>query len=534
MSVALLTAVLLLGATEPPEITELYPSPLPLGGTVDITGVNFEPDDTTVALISDLDPLATPINQSIVYVLETNVRFDVSMATPVGGATLRVTTSVGDAEVAVEVVPPPPILESVEPDPVLLGDLATLHGSGLDSVETVTLGGEPCDVTAQGAGLIVCMTQATAALIGLEVPMTVTGPYGTDTLLVDTAPPEPVIDSLGPNPIRQGDLLTIQGALLSHMLSVHVGGHEATLVESTDGQLIVGVPLSVPSGATEVTVSIGSTTSNPAGPLWIDAADSDRPAVTALYPSAIVAGGAAWAIGTDLDGVDWSSGGITYDSCDDKACRLTFPDLGPGPQAGAIGGPKGTSVLAVQILEDTGQSHPTLTGAQPNPAFVGESLTLNGEGLHEVSHVLIGGVVQPIDYLGADEVRVTVSDLTPRGAERAFVAGHSASDALTITVLDPFPTGPGDGPDGGSETDAHSASDGGHTPEPEVGPGPSSDTDNSDGQTDDDTTETDEDTGVGGGTGGGGGCGGSPTPAVPTGLALVALIAVMTRRRLLV
>jgi hypothetical protein len=128
-----------------------------------------------------------------------------------------------------------------------------------------------------------------------------------------------------------------------------------------------------------------------------------------------------------------------------------------------MGGPDGTAVVSVQRLEDTGQARPTLTSADPNPAFVGETLTLYGEDLFEVSHVVIGGVVQPIDYLGSDELRVTVSDLTPRGGERAFVAGASASEALTLTVLDPFPTP--DEPDVTSEVEDAGASEG------DVGPG---------------------------------------------------------------
>ena len=81
MSALALTVALLLGATEPPEITEIYPSPLPLGGTVFISGQHFEPDDTSVTLVSDLDPLSTPVAQSIVLVLEDMVRFLIHLFT---------------------------------------------------------------------------------------------------------------------------------------------------------------------------------------------------------------------------------------------------------------------------------------------------------------------------------------------------------------------------------------------------------------------------------------------------------------------
>ena len=138
MSLSLLLTTALLSLGQPPEITELYPTPLALGSTVDITGANFEPDGTLVAIISELDPLQTPQPQALVYVLEDNVRFNVSPSLAIGDATLRVTTSAGQAEVAVVIVPEPPVLASVSPSPVVLGELATLTGSALESVESVT------------------------------------------------------------------------------------------------------------------------------------------------------------------------------------------------------------------------------------------------------------------------------------------------------------------------------------------------------------------------------------------------------------
>jgi hypothetical protein len=440
MSVAALITTLLLGATAAPEITEIYPATLALGATIDVTGANFEPDQTSVALIGDLDPLGTPNPQSIIYVLESNVRFVVSKAMMVGSATLRVTTSQGSVDAQVEVVPEPPLLASVSPDPVVLGKLVTLEGSALDSVETVTLGDLGCAITAQNLSLIVCETQSAAQLIGAEVAMTVSGPFGDDTLLVTAVPPTPTVESLAPNPVRQGDLLTVTGDILPYLVSATIANQEALIVEATDGQLVLAVPTSAPPGAAEVVISLDTQSSSPAGPLWIEPADPNRPSVDTIYPSVVVNGGIAWAVGTGLDGLTWSSPNVTYDACDDKGCRLSFEEGPEGPLTASVGGPDGTAVLSIQRVDDTGQARPTLTSADPSPAFVGETLTLRGEGLFEVSHVVIGGVVQPIDYLGSDEIRVTVSGLTPRGAERAFVAGASASEALTLTVLDPFPT----------------------------------------------------------------------------------------------
>ena len=542
MSVQALLMALLMGATPPPEITEIYPTPLALGSTVDITGEHFAPDETTVALISDLDPLQSAVAQSIVYVLETTVRFDVSESSILGSATLRVTTPSGQAETKVEVVPAPPVIADVTPDPLILGELATITGSNLGEVEEVTLGGTACEVSAQNAGLIVCMAPLSTELIGAEVPISVTGPHGEATRMVEAAPPTPVIEQLAPNPVRQGDLLTLKGTILPHLLEVTVANQPAVIVSASESELVIAVPMATPPGAAEVVVWVGNTPSAPAGPLWIEPADTDRPGVDGVYPAAIVVGGSAWAVGKDLDTVDWSTGGIAFDSCDDKSCRLTFGDLGPGPQSGAIGGDTGTSVISVQLLEDTGQPRPILTSAEPDPAFVGEALTLKGEGLFEVSHVLIGGVVQPIDYLGTDEIRVIVADETPRGAERAFVAGASASEALSVVVLDPFPI-PGQGSEGDAEEGADvtnsseedagpraQPSDTGNAPEEEGDTGGSEPSTEAEGQGisegDADRPETPVE----------GGCQGSPQGGHPLLLYLIvlALAPLVTRRRALV
>jgi hypothetical protein len=447
----------------------------------------------------------------------------------VGDATLRVTTSAGSVDTPVEVVPEPPTLSTVSPDPVVLGQLVTLEGSALGSIETVTLGDLPCEVTAQNVSLIVCETQSAAELIGPDIAMTVSGPFGDDTLLVTAVPPAPTVESLAPNPVRQGDLLTVTGDLLPYLVSATIANQEAIVVEATDGQLVLAVPANAAPGAAEVVISIDNQTSSPAGPLWIEPADPDRPRVDAVYPSVIVNGGVAWAVGTGLDGLTWSSANVTYEGCDDKACRLSFEEGPEGPVTASIGSQDGTAVLSVQRVDDTGQARPTLTSADPNPAFAGELLTLYGESLHEVSHVVIGGVVQPIDYLGSDEIRVIVSDLTPRGAERAFVAGASASEALTLTILDPFPTAdtpdstptdedasPVEGDAGPSdETDTPSGSDAEGLPTTELDAGgdgpPSADTDSPG------TTEA--------------GCTSAPSPNPLTWLILAGLMMMTIARR---
>jgi hypothetical protein len=136
-----------------------------------------------------------------------------------------------------------------------------------------------------------------------------------------------------------------------------------------------------------------------------------------------------------------------------------------------------------------------ISGVEPSPAFRGETLVIHGERLAGVRSVVLGGVPQSIAFVDADRVEVTLSPMTPLGAEPLFVSGNTASEALMVTVLDPLPVA-----ESGPE-----ASDGAEVIVAEGGaelqiPG-----------------------------GGGGGCGGGESPQVALGLVVV--LGLVARRR---
>ena len=102
--------------------------------------------------------------------------------------------------------------------------------------------------------------------------------------------------------------------------------------------------------------------------------------------------------------------------------------------------------------------------------------------------------------------------------------GESASDALTLTILDPFPTDEPDAVETSEDTQGA-----GDTHEDDAGPEPDPEQD----ATAADATAT-EDTGETSSPADSGGCQSTaPTPA-PLAFVLVALVAMMTRRRWLV
>ncbi len=445
----------------------MTPTPLPLGGTADIDGAGFLPGETTVTVAG--------VPQATVFVQPEKVRFDVSLATPLGAAALAVTTPEGQATTAIEVVPGPPALLALVDEPVVLGVPATVGGDDLDTVTAVTLDGLPCDITAQSPTQLAFTAPLDPTLIGTAT-LLAQSPWGSDTLSVPVAPPTPVIDVLSPNPVRQGDLLTAQGTVLPWSLSASVGGLDAVLLSAEAGALTLEVPRDLPAGPTEVVVLIGAVASAPAGPLVVQEADPDRPDVDAVVPGVLAVGGDAWLVGDDLDQLDWTTPGVEVHDCDDKACRLTVLDPTAGPLVAAVGGPAGTAVFELQI-EDPGETPPipVITGTEPNPALRGQTLSVFGTDLHEVHTVVLGGRLHTPEFVDVDEVRITVAEDTSLGAERLFVAGAGGSNALLVTVLDPLPE-PEPEPDVAEPADTSpDASDAGGAANDTAAPGPTED-----------------------------------------------------------
>jgi|GEM_PF-1769785 len=432
-SLVVLAGSLGAGADVPPTINGVTPSPLPLGTTAEITGIDFQPNQTTVTIGG--------IPQPTLFTDATKAIIDVSLSTPLGTQPIVVTTPFGlSAAFDVEVVPAPPLISSVLPNPLVLGDLVTITGDWLDSVETVSLGGMPLTTTEVAATVVVAQLPLDMAMLGDHL-LEVTGTTGSDSFDVTVVAPKPAIDTLAPNPARVGDLVTIKGLILPLNVSARVGGIPAIVTGSANGEVTAQVPPTLEPATYEVEVAMGAQWSTPVGPLHVQPADPMRPDVTAIYPVNVAAGGTAWLVGDNMERVTWLSGDdhISLGDCNDRGCSITIDAAAePGPRTFALGGDEGTSVVQLEVSDST-LVNPVVTAADPSPAFRGETLTLTGTDLFGVSVVVIGGVSQTVDFVGDGEVRVTVSLDTPLGAEPLFVAGASASDTFGLTVLDPFP-----------------------------------------------------------------------------------------------
>lgn len=412
------------------EISSISPEPLVSGAMAQLTGGPFDTQDLVV-LLSDEE-------QTIQVAQESELLFEVSSSLPLGPAILRIEAGGESVEVEVEISAPPPTIGSVLPQPVVMGASANVVGSNLAGVTAALLNMVPCEITAQTDVQMAFIVPFDAEILGTATLRLETAAWYAETSIQVKAP-TPSIDALSPNPVRQGDLLTITGTIIPASLAVSLGDQDAEIFSAVQGEVVVQVPSDLAPGPVQAIVHLGEVASEAVGPLHVQSASAKRPTIERVAPANLVQGGSVWLFGEDMDHVEWASEGLSLDGCDDKACRVTPQGEGLGQLHGAVGGPEGTDIFTLQVLADV-LIVPELSSLEPNPAFRGHTLTLRGANLHQVNAVFVGGVEQSIEHVDLDVVEVILHEETPMGAERVMVAGGSGSNALSVTVLEPLYT----------------------------------------------------------------------------------------------
>lgn len=414
-----------------PAIDKILPDPLPRGSSAQITGTGFVAGATTVTI--------DDVTQTVAFADATQVIFTVTGDAPLGPGTLTVTAGGESDTAAVVVVPPAPVIGTVTPDDALvLGQLATVQGEGLVTVASVELDGEDCIITEQAPHVLVFRVPFLPSLIG-QATLTLTSPSGSDATSVDVVAPAPQIDAIAPNPAKASTLVTVRGTIVPLAPKVEIGAVTIPLLTAEDDKLVVYLPAAIEAGPHDLVVTAAAIRSDPAGPLFVQAADDLAPVVRAVYPARVAVGQAFWVIGDHLDGVTTALPGLDVPTCDRRSCRIGTSGLEPGlPFTAAVDGPHGASVFQAEIVDEE-PDVAVVTRIEPSPAIRGESLAIYADNAVAVRSVIIGGQAQTIDFFDAEKVVVTVHEQTPLGSQTLFVASNVGSQPFAATVLDPLP-----------------------------------------------------------------------------------------------
>ncbi len=402
--------------TDAPIVDEIVPVVAVLGQVLNIYGDHLEGASVTLGGMA----------QVLTVDSKKGLSFVVHPTTPTGAQTLEVATLGGIATKTVTVVGQP-VITLVEPNPITAGNTLNIHGNHLIGAE-VTIGG------VDAIGVFAANTLVEA----ITSPDT---PAGVQTVVLTTAAGEataevtvispPKIDELSPDPAHPGQLLTITGANFV-VPSVTIASIPHELFDITETQLKVVVLASVPLGNQPVTVTSNGGNATAFVKITIP------PNIDSVLPDPLVID-EPFTISGDHLGPNpvVRIGGVVQLVTESSDTEITGKVLNSTPD--------GEHLLTVTTLDGEGIAGvvvigpPNITGVDPDPVKVGETLTIFGTAMANATVSLGGTILEPIT---ADDttITVTVPADTPPGNQTIVVQTGAGLDTVQVTVLGLPPT----------------------------------------------------------------------------------------------
>lgn len=411
----------------PPVVTGFSPPSGPPGSTVTVTGESF------VDLVS-VEVNAVPA--SYVYVSAAELRLVVPAGATPGPITI--TNSVGSSSSIDDFIVEPPSIAALDPATGRAGSLISITGAGLVEVAEVAFNG----VSASFTPVTPTSVLATVPESALTGPVTVTNYLGTATSPGDFVVPPPTIASIDPPAGHAGSSVTITGAEMVNVSAVHFNGEPAAGFTSLGaGTLLATVPELASTGP--VTVE------NPQG-IAISPEDFvvNPPSISGLSPASGHAGDTVTISGAAMANIT----GVYFNGVP----AAGYTSFGAGTLAAVVPYEATTGPVTVENLQGIGTSledfviePPEITELSPSSAPAGDTITITGKGMVEVTAVHFGAEpAAGFTSVGPGTVRATVPDLVATGpvtVENAFGAGVSPMDfTVSPPQIDDFspPSGP--------------------------------------------------------------------------------------------
>jgi len=398
-----------------PTIQSIAPNPLVPSKTFSIQGTALTGAIVTVG----------GVLQDAADVNDTFIHGTVHPATPLGKQPLRITTLSGTAELWVETAPVPTI-DTIVPNPLMVGKQASIVGTGFGTNTQVWLGGKPLPVLSATDNLldVHLAVSLEASIWNLTV---YNGVAAVSTPVALTCPP-PIVTAVAPDPVLLGDELVIQGDYLWSAV-VRVNGQVQTLSESSEtmAELTVSAATPLGDGQLSLTTACGTVTA----PL---AVATSKPVVKNVLPSVAVVGLPFNVYGDHLAGASVQLGGVVQTLTINSKKGLAFvvdAQTPLGDQLMTVSTFGGTTSLVVPVYMP-----PSIVSVEPAVVSVDGTLTIQGNYLSGAG-VSVGDVSASVLSETNTQLKVVVSSGTPAGAQNVVVTTPGGVAQVGVTVLAP-------------------------------------------------------------------------------------------------
>ena len=374
----------------------------------------------------------------------------ITVLTPTGTRTTTVTVSVSwptgtSNTVQYRYNAPRPTLSSITPTEGLAtgGTDATLHGTNLTAVTSVTFGGTAVTIESKTATTVTIVVPPGPA--GTTVTVTVTSSGGTSTpVSFYYTYPTPSLTSIQPTsgPSNGGTKVLLRGAHLEYVTSVTFGGTPATFTIFGPTSIYVTVPPGTPTTTVDVYVTSHGNTSNRVQFTYT----YPTPTLRTLTPSTGPASGGNTVTihGANLKFVTTVYFGTSTTSITSTTTTSITVTAPPGT---------GGNTVTVSVTSPVGRTYglsytyevpgPSLTSVSPStgPSTGGTSVTLYGSNLTTVTTVIFGGQSASFTVQGSTSILVTVPPGTPTTTVTVSVTSpQGGSNSVSYHYIYPTPS----------------------------------------------------------------------------------------------
>jgi hypothetical protein len=274
-----------------------------------------------------------------------------------------------------------PVITSFTPAIAATGDTVFIKGTRFSATTTVTLGGTPANFTFINDSLITAIVTN-----GSTGKLSITTPYGsiTNDGFVYRAP-LPVINDFQPQSGTTGDVMTISGSNFSSVTAVSLGNTTAasfSILSDSAISVVIGTGASGSVQLANLTDTISKAGFSYVAP--------PTPTLTSFSPASATTGMSVTLLGTNLDKTNQVYfGGTPAASFIINSDTSVTAVVSSGATGSIfINTAAGTASIPDFIFR---QPAPVLTNFNPATAASGDSVTIRGHELFNVTQVTFGG-----------------------------------------------------------------------------------------------------------------------------------------------